>query len=82
MSKPACVTLNVNNSAFFTGKKASVLVTSTAGADITFTNSDIQGCTADSINPVWVDEDRADYAELVTVNGGSAVVEGSIVPNP
>ena len=82
VSEPACVTLNVNNSAFFSGKKAAVLVTSTAGADITFTNSDIQGCTADSINPVWVDEDRADYAELVTVNGGSAVVEGSIVPNP
>ena len=82
VSEPACVTLNVNNSAFFTGKKAAVLVTSTAGADITFTNSNILGCSADPINPVWVDEDRADYAELVTVNGGSAVVEGSIVPNP
>lgn len=77
VSEPACVTLNVNNSAFFTGKKAAVLVTSTAGADITFTNSNILGCSADPINPVWVDEDRADYAELVTVNGGSAVVEGS-----
>lgn len=74
---PASVTLNVNNSAFFTGKKAAVLVTSTAGADITFTNSNILGCSADPINPVWVDEDRADYASQVTVNGGNAVVEGS-----
>ena len=77
VSEPACVTLNVNNSAFFTGKKAAVLVTSTAGADITFTNSNILGCSADPINPVWVDEDRADYASQVTVNGGNAVVEGS-----
>ena len=77
VSEPACVTLNVNNSAFFTGKKAAVLVTSTAGADITFTNSNILGCSADPINPVWVDEDRTDYASQVTVNGGNAVVEGS-----
>ena len=74
---PASVTLNVNNSAFFTGKKAAVLVTSTAGADITFINSNILGCSADPINPVWVDEDRTDYASQVTVNGGNAVVEGS-----
>ena len=77
VNAPASVTLNVNNSAFFTGKKAAVLVTSTAGADITFTNSNILGCSADPINPVWVDEDRADYASQVTVNGGNAVVEGS-----
>lgn len=77
VTEPACVTLNVNNSAFFTGKKAAVLVTSTAGAKITFTNSNILGCSADPINPVWVDEDRADYASKVTVNGGNAVVEGS-----
>ena len=74
---PASVTLNVNNSAFFTGKKAAIVVSSDAGAKITFANSNILGCSADPINPVWVDEDWAEHASKVTVNGKQAVVEGS-----
>ena len=74
---PASVTLNVNNSAFFTGKKAAIVVSSDAGAKITFANSNILGCSADPINPVWVDKDWAEHASKVTVNGKQAVVEGS-----
>ena len=72
---PASVTLNVNNSAFFTGKKAAVLVGSTTGADITVSNLDLSGVVADTVNAVWVDEDWAAHAANVTVSGGTCIVE-------
>ncbi len=74
---PALVNLSVKNSEFNTTKKAAVLVTSKAGADITLDNVDIYNCEADPINAVWVDEDRANYADLVTVIGGTSVIEGA-----
>ena len=72
---PALVNLSVKNAEFNTTKKASILVTSKAGANITLENVDIHNCEADPINAVWVDEDRANYADLVTVSGGKVVTE-------
>lgn len=75
---PACVTLNVENAKFETADKAAILVTSTAGATITLKDVDITNVAADSDFAVWVDEDRAAYADKVVVNGGLCKVEGSI----
>ena len=73
----AKVTLNVKNAKFNTQKKAAILVTSTAGADITLENIDLSKVKADTFNAVWVDENRAEYFDLVTVNGGSKMLEGN-----
>ena len=72
----AKVTLNVKNAKFNTQKKAAILVTSTAGADITLENLDLSNVVADKFNAVWVDKDRAEYFDLVTVKGGSKMLEG------
>lgn len=77
VDSPASVTLNVKNSSFETAKKAAVLVTSTAGAEINWgENNDISKVAADKVFAVWVDEERADYADKVTVNGANVKVEG------
>lgn len=74
---PASVTLNVKNSSFETAEKAAVLVTSTAGAEINWgENNDISKVAADKVFAVWVDEERANYADKVTVNGANVKVEG------
>lgn len=70
------VTLNVSNAKFETAKKAAILVTSIAGADINLSNVDITNVKADKINAVWVDEERVQYANLVTVTGGTKKLEG------
>ena len=75
VSAPAKVTLNVSNTTFKTEEKAAIIVKSAAGADITLDKVDISGVAADSTNPVWVDEASAAYADLVTVTGGSKIVE-------
>jgi len=78
ISEPQKVTLNISNSTFKTQKKAAVLVTSTVGADITWgEGNDISAVVADNFFAVWVDEDCAQYADLVTVNGVSKIVEGT-----
>lgn len=69
------VTLKVSNAKITSAAKAAILVTSTAGADITLSNVDITGVVKDSKNAVWVDKDRKDYQDLVTVTGGSVIVE-------
>ncbi len=68
-------TLVVKNTKFVTEGKAAILVKSKAGADITLENIDISGVKADNTNPVWVDENAQAYADLVTVTGGSKIVE-------
>ena len=74
---PELVTLKVDNAKFATQKKAAVLVTSTAGAKITWgEGNDISGVEADKVNAVWVDEDRADAYDLVTVIGCTKLLEG------
>jgi predicted ribosomally synthesized peptide with SipW-like signal peptide len=74
---PAKVTLKVSNATFNTTKKAAIIVKSAAGADVTLNNVDISAVANDPFNAVWVDEDAKAYADLVTVNGGSKIVEGS-----
>ena len=74
---PELVTLKVDNAKFATQKKAAVLVTSTAGAKITWDEgNDISNVEADKVNAVWVDEDRADAYDLVTVIGCTKLLEG------
>ena len=77
-SEVAKVTLNINGADFNTKKKAAIMVKSVAGADITLSNVDIADAY-DKANAVWVDEDAKDYADLVTVTGGSKAVEGQSV---
>ena len=74
---PAKVTLNVKNATFNTVNKSAIIVKSEAGADITLENVDIANVAADPAFAVWVDEDAADYADLVTVTGGLKKVEGA-----
>ena len=75
IDNPASINLTVNGTVFNTAKKAAVLVTSTAGAQITVANVDITNVAADSVNFVWVDEDRAAYFSDVVVSGASVVQE-------
>jgi len=73
---PAKVTLKVTNATFDTNKKAAIMVKSVAGADITMgANVNITNVAADSTNAVWVDSDAADYADKVTVTGGTVITE-------
>lgn len=76
---PAKVQLTVKGMTFETAKKAAVLVSSTAGANITAANCDITKVAADSVNFVWVDEDWTSSADKVTVEGGSVFVEGATI---
>ena len=71
------VTLNVANTTFKTDEKAAILVKNPAGADINLKNINIAAVAADSDFAVWVDEDAAAYADLVTVTGGLKKVEGA-----
>ena len=75
---PAKVTLKVKNATFNTVNKSAIIVKSEAGADITLENVDIANVAADPAFAVWVDEDAAAYADLVTVTGGLKKVEGSM----
>lgn len=75
---PEKVTLNVKNATFTTAKKAAVLVTSTAGAEITWgEGNNILGVAADPMNAVWVDEDYKNI-EDVTATGCTVVIEGEV----
>lgn len=76
VSAPAKVTMNINGAEFTTANKAAILVKNVAGAEITLANIDITKVYADTYHAVWVDEDSAAYADLVTVNGGNKMVEG------
>ena len=68
-------TLKISNAKFTTVKKAAIMVDSPAGADITCENINIENCTADSKNVVWVDSDAASYYDLVTVTGATKFQE-------
>jgi len=76
---PAKVTLVVSKTTFKTEEKGAILVKSVAGADIILSEVDISGVVADSENHVWIDEDSAAYQGLVTVTGGSKILEGAVV---
>ena len=72
---PAKVTLSVTGTKFSTAKKAAVLVSSKAGADITASNVNIENVAEDKVNFVWVDEDWAQYFANVTVTGATVTQE-------
>ena len=63
------ITLNVSNTIFSSDSKAAVLVTSTAGAIINWGEGNNISETADNVNAVWNDSERADCMELVIVYG-------------
>ena len=73
---PVKVALEVSNATFDTKNKAAILVKSTAGADITLANINIENVAADKVNAVWCDEDAASYNDLITVIGGQKKIEG------
>ena len=67
--------LKVSGTKFNNIEKAAILVTTKHGAAITVENVDISACAADSTNAVWIDEDRTDYADKVTVIGATCINE-------
>ena len=70
VTTPQSVVLNVSGTTFKSQKKAAVLVTSTAGADIIWgEGNDISNVAADQINAVWNDAGRTAAWDLVTVTG-------------
>ena len=71
--------LVVKNTTFKTKEKAAILVFSHTQTSITLENIDITGVEADKINAVWVDEDAAEYYDLVTVTGGTKFQEGAVL---
>lgn len=78
-SSPELVTLNVSGTTFKSSKKAAVLVTSKAGADITWgEGNDISGVAKDAQNAVWVDNGSGygdAVSDFVTVSGCTKIVE-------
>lgn len=69
------VTLKITDTVFKTEEKAAIIVKTCVGSTIVLDNVDISEVAADTDNPVWVDEDRRAEADLVTVTGGSKIVE-------
>ena len=76
VNAPAKVTLNIKNATFKTAKKAAIVVKSVVGAEINASNLDIREVAADNKCAVWVDEDSAQNANRVIVNGADVKVEG------
>lgn len=67
---PTLTKLSVSGTTFKSQKKAAVLVTSTAGANIVWgAGNDISEVAADAVNAVWNDADRVAAWDLVTVSG-------------
>lgn len=69
------VNLSIKNATIKSDKKAAILVTNTAGANIALSNVDISGVAADSTNAVWNDSGRVAAWDLVTVTGCTIVQE-------
>ena len=70
ITDPQLTKLNVSGVTFKSQKKAAVLVTSTAGADIIWgTGNVITNVAADQTNAVWNDAGRTAAWELITVTG-------------
>ena len=70
ITNPQLTKLAVSGTTFKSQKKAAVLVTSTAGANIVWgEGNDISEVQADNVNAVWNDAARAAAWDLVTVTG-------------
>lgn len=76
LSARKCIELNVSNATIKSEKKAAILVTNTAGANIKLSNIDITNVAADTTNVVWIDNGSEEWKNApVTVNGGNCIVE-------
>ena len=75
------VTLNVDGLKVKSNNKAAIMVKTPKGAHITLKDVDITEVKADTSNEVWIDEDAASYINMVTVVGGSMIVEGQTTVN-
>ena len=70
VTNPQLTKLAVSGTKFKSQKKAAVLVTSTAGANIVWgEGNDISEVQADNVNAVWNDAARTAAWDLVTVTG-------------
>lgn len=70
INNPALTKLSVSGVTFKSDKKAAVLVTSTAGAEIVWgEGNDISQVAADQTNAVWNDADRTAAWDLIAVTG-------------
>ena len=70
IKNPQLTKLAVSGTTFKSQKKAAVLVTNTAGADIVWgEGNDISQVQADNVNAVWNDAARTAAWDLVTVTG-------------
>lgn len=76
INNPALTKLSVSGVTFKSDKKAAVLVTSTAGAEIVWgVGNDISQVKADNVNAVWNDADRTAAWDLITVTGCTMIQE-------
>ena len=76
VAAPTLTKLSVSGTTFSSQKKAAVLVTSTAGANIVWdAGNNISRVAADTVNAVWNDADRTGAWDLVTVNGCTKLQE-------
>lgn len=71
----AGINLKVSDTTFKTEEKSAIIIKSKVASTITLDNVNIAEVAADSTNPVWVDEATASYADLITVTGGTKIVE-------
>ena len=75
---PGKVTLDIANATFNTTKKSAILVKSAAETVITAGEGiNIDNVTADNVNLVWVDEDRAEEFYKVTIEGATIMPESN-----
>ena len=73
---PSNATLNIANATFNTTKKSAILVKNNGETTINAGEGiNIENAAADTVNPVWVDEDKAEEFYKVTVTGANVVPE-------
>jgi len=73
---PSNATLNIANATFNTTNKSAILVKNNGETTINVGEGiNIDNAAADTVNPVWVDEDKAEEFYKVTVTGANVVPE-------
>ncbi len=73
---PSNATLNIANATFNTTNKSAILVKNNGETTINVGEGiNIENAAADTVNPVWVDEDKAEEFYKVTVTGANVVPE-------
>ena len=73
---PYDATLNIANATFYTTKKSAILVKNNGETTINAGEGiNIEHAAADTVNPIWVDEDKAEEFYKLTVTGANVVPE-------